>query len=37
MEPIYKLDFTVSEIHVDRFGRVKPSVLLYFVQIIYTY
>ena len=32
MEPIYKLDFTVSEIHVDRFGRVKPSVLLYFVQ-----
>ena len=32
MEPIYKLEFTVSEIHVDRFGRVKPSVLLYFVQ-----
>ena len=32
MEPIYKHQFTVSEIHVDRFGRVKPSVLLYFVQ-----
>ena len=32
MEPIYKQQFTVSEIHVDRFGRVKPSVLLYFVQ-----
>ena len=32
MEPIYKHQFTVSEIHVDRFGRVKPSVLLYYVQ-----
>ena len=32
MEPIYKHRFTVSEIHVDRFGRAKPSVLLYFVQ-----
>ena len=32
MEPIYKHQFTVSEMHVDRFGRVKPSVLLYFVQ-----
>ena len=32
MEPIYKHQFTVSENHVDRFGRVKPSMLLYFVQ-----
>ena len=32
MEPIYKHQFDVKEIHVDRFGRVKPSVLLYFVQ-----
>ena len=32
MQPIYKHQFTVSEMHVDRFGRVKPSVLLYFVQ-----
>ena len=32
MEPIYKHQFTVTENHVDRFGRVKPSVLLYFVQ-----
>ena len=32
MDPIYSLDFTISDIHVDRFGRVKPSVLLYFVQ-----
>ena len=32
MEPIYKHQFTVTENHVDRFGRVKPSVLLYYVQ-----
>jgi len=32
MEPIYRSQFTISDIHVDRFGRVKPSVLLYFVQ-----
>ena len=32
MEPIFKHQFTVKEIHVDRYGRVKPSVLLYFVQ-----
>ena len=32
MEPIYKHTFTISDIHVDRFGRVKPSVLLYFLQ-----
>ena len=32
MEPIYKHQFTVAENHVDRFGRVKPSALLYFVQ-----
>ena len=32
MEPIYKHQFTVTENQVDRFGRVKPSMLLYFVQ-----
>lgn len=32
MEPIYKQDFTIEHIHVDRFGRAKASVLLYFVQ-----
>ena len=32
MEPIFKQNFTISEIHVDRFGRVKPAVLLYFLQ-----
>ena len=32
MEPIYTQEFTVEQIHTDPFGRVKPSVLLYFVQ-----
>jgi len=32
MEPIFKHQFTVQEMHVDRFGRVRPAVLLYFVQ-----
>lgn len=32
MEPVYRQNFEISHIHVDRFGRVKPSVLLYFVQ-----
>ena len=32
METFYKQEFTISDIHVDRFGRAKPSVLLYFVQ-----
>lgn len=32
MEPLYKQQFTVSDIHLDRFGRLKPSVLLYFAQ-----
>ncbi len=32
MEPIYRQEFTIEHIHVDCFGRVKPSVLLYFVQ-----
>ena len=32
METFYRQEFTISDIHVDRFGRVKPSVLLYFIQ-----
>lgn len=32
MEKIYTQKFEISENHVDRFGRVKPSMLLYFVQ-----
>lgn len=32
MEPIFKQEFTLSDIHVDCFGRAKPSTLLYLVQ-----
>lgn len=32
MEPIYRLQYEISDIHLDCFGRVKPSVLLYFAQ-----
>lgn len=32
MEPIYRQKFEICDIHLDCFGRVKPSVLLYFVQ-----
>ena len=34
MEPIYSQKFQITDIHVDCFGRVKPSVLLYFAQEI---
>ena len=32
MKPIYTQAFTLDHIHTDRFGRAKPSALLYFVQ-----
>lgn len=32
MEPIYRQNFTVTESQADRFGRAKPSALLYFIQ-----
>lgn len=32
MEPIFKQKYEISAIHVDCFGRVKPSTLLYFAQ-----
>ncbi|MBE6982090.1 MAG: hypothetical protein E7437_07220 [Ruminococcaceae bacterium] len=32
MEPIYRKEFLVDTIHLDCFGRLKPSVLLYFAQ-----
>ena len=32
MEPIYRQSFEITDIHLDCFGRVKPSVLLYFAQ-----
>ena len=32
MKPIYKQQFTLSHIHVDRYGRATPATLLYLVQ-----
>lgn len=32
MEPIFRQKYEISAIHVDCFGRVKPSVLLFFAQ-----
>ena len=32
MNPIYRQNFTLSHIHVDRYGRATPATLLYFVQ-----
>lgn len=32
MEPIYRQKIEIKDIHLDCFGRVKPSVLLYFAQ-----
>ncbi len=36
MEPIYRQKFTIHTIHLDRYDRVKPSVLLYFAQEVAT-
>ena len=32
MEPIYKKTFQMEDMHIDCFGRAKPSALSYFVQ-----
>ncbi len=32
MEPVFRQKHTISAIHLDCYGRTKPSVLLYFVQ-----
>ena len=32
MEPIYSQSFTLSDVHVDCFGRLKTSMILYFAQ-----
>ena len=32
MEPIYQLSFDITDLHTDRFGRLKSSSILYFVQ-----
>ena len=32
MDSVYQLSFTVDDLHVDRFGRLKGASILYFVQ-----
>ena len=32
MEPIFEKDFEVNDLCVDRYGRLKPSAILYFAQ-----
>ena len=32
MEPIFSLEFHINDAHVDCFGRLKPSMLLFFCQ-----
>lgn len=32
MEPIYQQEFEITDAQVDRFGRLKPSSILYFAQ-----
>ena len=34
MNPIFRKDFHISDIHVDCFGRMKPSMVLYLAQDI---
>lgn len=34
MEPIFQKDFEITDICVDRYGRLKPSVILFFAQEI---
>lgn len=36
MEMIYRKQFTITDLHVDCFCRLKPSVLLYFAQEVAT-
>ena len=32
MEPIYQQDFEITDVNVDRYGRLKPSMILFFAQ-----
>ena len=32
MEPIYVQNFTIDDVFVDRYGRMKPSMILYIAQ-----
>ena len=34
MQPIYQKEFTIEDSHVDCYGRLKPSTILYFAQEI---
>ena len=34
MKPIYTQEFTITDIAVDRYGRLKPSMILFFAQEI---
>ena len=34
MEPIFQHEFPINDAHVDCFGRLKPSMLLFFCQEI---
>ena len=36
MEPIYQQSFTIHDSAVDRYGRLKPSMLLYYIQEVAT-
>lgn len=36
MDMIYTKDFTVDTVYVDRFGKLKPSMILYFAQEVAT-
>ena len=37
MEPFFRQSFTLTDLHVDRYRRLKPSVLLYFTQEVSGY
>ena len=32
MEPIYRQTFTINDSAVDRYGRLKPSMILFYAQ-----
>ena len=36
MEFVYSRDFPIETVYVDRFGRLKPSMILYFAQEVAT-
>ena len=36
MEPIFRKQYEIDTIHLDRFGRMKSSMILYFTQEIFS-